>query len=147
MWRMLQVDTPEDFVLATGTGNSVREFLALTFDHVGLDWEKYVRFDERYLRPAEVDSVIGDASKAKSVLGWKPQVQTPELVKIMVAADIRALEHAGLYLDRPAAPAGMEPGLVLNGNRPPGKPCIRVRTPAGSHRAALDEDTSSRTDH
>jgi GDPmannose 4,6-dehydratase len=105
MWRMLQVDTPEDFVLATGTGNSVREFLALAFDEVGLDWEKYVRFDERYLRPAEVDSIIGDASKAKSVLGWKPQVQMPELVKIMVAADIQALEDsAPTWIDRPDLP-------------------------------------------
>ena len=105
MWRMMQVDTPEDFVLATGTGYSVREFLALAFDQVDLDWEKYVRFDERYLRPAEVDSVIGDASKAKSVLGWKAQVQTPELVRIMVAADIRALEEARPnWIDRPKLP-------------------------------------------
>ena len=66
---MMQVDTPEDFVLATGTGYSVREFLALAFDQVGLDWENYVRFDERYLRPAEVDALIGDASKAKSRAG------------------------------------------------------------------------------
>ena len=119
MWRMLQVDTPEDFVLATGTGNSVREFLALAFDQVGLDWEKYVRFDERYLRPAEVDSIIGDASKAKSVLGWKPQVQMPELVKIMVAADIRALEHAGpTWIDRPDLP-GWSPasGLTITSDQ------------------------------
>lgn len=102
MWRMLQVDTPEDFVLATGTGHSVRDFLALAFDEVGLDWEKHVRFDERYLRPAEVDSIIGDASKAQSVFGWKPQVQMPGLVKIMVAADIAALEHdRPLWIDRP----------------------------------------------
>jgi len=105
MWQMMQADTPEDFVLATGTGCSVREFLALAFDHVGLDWEKYVRFDERYLRPSEVDSVIGDASKAESVLGWKAQVQTPELVRIMVDADIQALEDgASSAIDRPALP-------------------------------------------
>ena len=105
MWRMLQVDTPEDFVLATGRGYSVREFLALAFDQVGLDWQKYVRFDERYLRPAEVDAVIGDASKAKSVLGWNPQVHLPELVKIMVAADIQALEDGGPnWIDRHTLP-------------------------------------------
>jgi GDPmannose 4,6-dehydratase len=105
MWRMLQTDTPEDFVLATGTGNSVREFLAFAFGHVGLDWEKYVRFDERYRRPAEVDSIIGDASKAKAVLGWKPQVRTPELVGIMVDADIQALEDtAPTRIDRPDVP-------------------------------------------
>jgi GDPmannose 4,6-dehydratase len=105
MWRMLQTDSPDDFVLATGEGNPVREFLALAFDEVGLDWEKYVRFDERYLRPAEVDAAVGDPSKAKSVLGWKPQVMLPELVKIMVAADIKALEHADSgWIDQPQLP-------------------------------------------
>ena len=112
MWRMLQFDTPEDFVLATGTGNSVRDFLALAFDQVGLDWEKYVRFDERYLRPAEVEAVIGDASKANSLLGWKPQVPLPQLVKIMVEADLRALENASApRIDRPPL-AGWNPRRV-----------------------------------
>jgi GDPmannose 4,6-dehydratase len=92
MWRMLQLDTPDDFVLATGSGNSVRGFLASAFDYVGLDWEAYIRFDERYRRPAEVHSLIGDASKAESLLGWKPQVLMPQLVKIMVEADVRAVE-------------------------------------------------------
>jgi GDPmannose 4,6-dehydratase len=110
MWRMLQVDTPEDFVLATGMGNSVREFLALAFGQVGLDWEKHVRFDERYLRPADVGSIIGDASKAKSVLGWKPHVVMPELVKIMVEADIRALEgRAPSWIDTPELPGWRSP--------------------------------------
>lgn len=105
MWRMLQADTPDDYVLATGKGYSVRDFLALAFDQVGLDWEKYVRFDDRYLRPNEVDSVIGDAAKAASMLGWKPQVQTPELVKIMVEADIEALAGGPTYsIDRPILP-------------------------------------------
>jgi GDPmannose 4,6-dehydratase len=105
MWRMLQLDTPEDFVLATGIGNSVRGFLALAFDQVGLDWEKYVRFDERYRRPAEVDTLIGDASKAESRLGWMPQLLMPELVKIMVEADIRALEEGSqTEIDRPELP-------------------------------------------
>jgi GDPmannose 4,6-dehydratase len=93
MWRMLQVDEPEDFVLATGIGTSVREFLTLAFEHVGLDWEKYVRFDERYCRPTEIDRLVGDASKAQSRLGWKPQVEAPELVKIMVDADLQALRQ------------------------------------------------------
>jgi GDPmannose 4,6-dehydratase len=110
MWRMLQVDTPEDFVLATGTGYSVREFLALAFDEVGLDCEKYIRFDERYLRPAEVNALVGDASKARSTLGWKPQVQMAELVKIMVAADIRALEAGSLTrIDQPDLPGWNPP--------------------------------------
>lgn len=102
MWRMMQLDTPDDFVLATGVGHSVREFLAAAFDYVGLDWEKFVRFDERYLRPAEVDSVIGDASKARAALGWKPQVPMRELVKIMVDADLRAVEYPNsTFVDRP----------------------------------------------
>ena len=110
MWRMLQFDTPEDFVLATGTGNTVREFLALAFDEVGLDWEKYVRFDDRYLRPAEVESIVGDPAKARSLLGWKPQVQMSELVKIMIAADIRALEdNSDTWIDRPRLPGWYPP--------------------------------------
>lgn len=110
MWRMLQFDTPEDFVLATGTGNTVREFLALAFDEVGLDWEKYVRFDDRYLRPAEVESIVGDPAKARSLLGWKPQVQMSELVKIMIAADIRALEDSSdTWIDRPRLPGWYPP--------------------------------------
>ncbi|SEL12137.1 GDP-mannose 4,6-dehydratase [Rhodococcus maanshanensis] len=105
MWRMLQADAPDDYVLATGIGYSVREFLALAFTHVGLDWERHVRFDERYLRPAEVNTVIGDASKANVALGWKPQVQAPQLVRIMVEADLRALELGGSGpVDRPELP-------------------------------------------
>ena len=102
MWRMLQADVPEDFVLATGIGTSVRGFLTLAFEQVGLDWEKHVRFDERYRRPIEVDALIGDASKAESLLGWKPQVLISELVKIMVEADMRALEAGSPpEIDRP----------------------------------------------
>lgn len=87
MWAMLQHDKPDDYVLATGTAYSIRDFLGFAFGHVGLDWERYVRFDERYLRPAEVDSLIGDASHARSTLAWSPQVLTPELAAIMVDAD------------------------------------------------------------
>ncbi|MEV6270432.1 GDP-mannose 4,6-dehydratase [Kribbella sp. NPDC051936] len=91
MWRMLQHDTPADYVIATGTSYSVRDFVALAFGHVGLDWEKYVDHDRRYERPTEVDSLIGDASKATTDLGWKAQVHVPELVRIMVDADLAAL--------------------------------------------------------
>ena len=87
MWRMLQADAPDDFVIATGTSYTVRDFLRISFEHVGLDWEKHVRFDERYLRPTEVDDLIGDASKAEKVLGWKPTTLTPELARLMVDAD------------------------------------------------------------
>jgi GDPmannose 4,6-dehydratase len=92
MWRMLQQDEPRDYVLATGLGHTVREFLAAAFDHVGLDWQECVRFDPSYERPAEVESMIGDPSRARELLGWKPTVLMPELVKIMVDADMRELE-------------------------------------------------------
>ncbi|MCU1657463.1 MAG: GDP-mannose 4,6-dehydratase [Pseudonocardiales bacterium] len=91
MWRMLQADEPTDYVVATGTAYSVRDFVGFAFERAGLDWEQYVRFDERYLRPAEVDALIGDPSKAAEVLGWKPQVLAPELARIMVDADRAAL--------------------------------------------------------
>lgn len=97
MWRMLQTDEPDDYVLATGSGYSVRDFLDISFSHAGLRWDEHVLFDERYLRPTEVDALIGDASKATSKLGWKATIQTPELAQIMVDADIKALEHAGRH--------------------------------------------------
>lgn len=92
MWRMLQTDEPEDFVLATGVGATVQDFVALAFEYVGLDWRDHVRFDERYTRPIEVNELIGDASRAENSLGWKRQVLMPELVRIMVEADIRSLD-------------------------------------------------------
>lgn len=95
MWRMLQHETPQDYVVATGTAYSVRDFLRFSFEHAGLDWEKYVKFDERYLRPTEVDALIGDASLAESELGWTARVHTPELARIMVDNDVRALEAGG----------------------------------------------------
>ena len=91
MWRMLQADEPTDYVVATGTSYSVGDFVRMAFEHAGLDWEKHVKFDPRYLRPTEVDDLIGDASRAQQILGWQPRVFTPELVKIMVDADRVAL--------------------------------------------------------
>ena len=88
MWRMLQADEPTDYVVATGTSYSVGDFVRMAFEHVGLDWEKHVKFDPRYLRPTEVDDLIGDASKAREILGWEAQVLPPELVRIMVDADL-----------------------------------------------------------
>jgi GDPmannose 4,6-dehydratase len=88
MWRMLQHDEPSDFVLATGTGYTVRDFAQFAFDHAGLDWEKHVRYDADYERPTEVDALIGDASKAEALLGWKAQTRAPELARVMVDADI-----------------------------------------------------------
>jgi GDPmannose 4,6-dehydratase len=95
MWRMLQADEPDDFVLATGGTFTVRDFVQVSFERAGLDWEKHVRFDERYLRPTEVDALVGDASKAADKLGWVPTVDTAELARIMVDADIEALAAAG----------------------------------------------------
>ncbi len=100
MWRMLQHGTPDDFVVATNTAYTVKDFLELSFGHAGLDWQKYVKFDERYLRPTEVDSLIGDASKARDQLGWTPTILTPRLAQIMVDADIKSLELGGSrYVD------------------------------------------------
>ncbi|MCW2866328.1 MAG: gmd [Marmoricola sp.] len=111
MWRMLQADEPDDFVLATGGNFTVRDFVVSSFERAGLDWEKHVRFDERYLRPTEVDALIGDASKALDKLGWKTQVDTEELARIMVDADIAALEHEGSHwIDRPDLDGWRTPG-------------------------------------
>ena len=88
MWRILQHDKPDEFVLATGEMHSVREFLQEAFALVDLDWEKYVECDKRYLRPTEVDQLLGDASKAKRDLGWEPKVRFHDLVKMMVEADL-----------------------------------------------------------
>ncbi len=104
MWRMLQADRPDDYVLATGVGCSVREFLGLAFGHVGLDWQEYVRFDDRYLRPSEVGTVIGDSSKAHAALGWKAQVLVPELAKIMLDNDIKEVVGGVHTIDRPDLP-------------------------------------------
>jgi GDPmannose 4,6-dehydratase len=91
MWLMLQQDKPDDYVIATGETHSVKEFLELAFKYVNLNWEDYVRFDERYLRPTEVDLLIGDPTKAKQKLGWDVSVTFPELVGLMVDADLQAL--------------------------------------------------------
>ena len=88
MWMMLQADEPDDYVIATGETHSVREFLEHAFSHAGLDWEPHVEIDPRYFRPAEVDVLLGDASKARERLGWQPKVGFEELVRIMVDADV-----------------------------------------------------------
>jgi len=97
MWRMLQQDKPDDYVVATGETHTVQEFLEVAFARAGLDPKKHVAFDKRYLRPAEVDLLIGDASKAKKKLGWEPKVKFKQLAEIMVDADIQLLaeEQAG----------------------------------------------------
>ena len=90
MWLMLQQDQPDDYVISTGETHAVREFLELAFSYVNLDWQDYVEFDERYLRPSEVDLLIGDSTKARQKLGWKLSVTFKELVALMVEADLQA---------------------------------------------------------
>jgi GDPmannose 4,6-dehydratase len=109
LWHVAQQDEPDDIVIATGESHSVREFLDVAFEHAGLgDWSDYVQIDPRYFRPAEVDYLLGDSTKAREQLGWEPRVRFEELVQIMVDADIEALDdqlagkvtvysHEGVY--------------------------------------------------
>ena len=102
MWRMLQHDVPMDFVLATGQAATVKDFLTSAFSHAGLDWQEFVQFDPRYLRPTEVDALIGDSSLAEKELGWKAKTMPDELARLMVEADIQAQAHAGsTWIDSP----------------------------------------------
>jgi GDPmannose 4,6-dehydratase len=100
MWKMLQLPAGDDYVVATGTDLSVKDFVELSFRYVNLDWEKYVRFDEKYLRPTEVDSLVGNAAKAQKALDWKPGVSPQELASIMVDYDLAVLD--GAKIDSPA---------------------------------------------
>ncbi|KNE82858.1 MULTISPECIES: GDP-mannose 4,6-dehydratase [Streptomyces] len=105
MWRMLQQNEPDDYVVATGVSHSVHEFVEQCFAHVGLDWRDHVRFDERYLRPTEVDHLIGDASKAESQLGWRATVRAPELARLMVDAELNVLRNGRAPGDQAAPTA------------------------------------------
>jgi GDPmannose 4,6-dehydratase len=93
MWKMLQVSEPDDYVVATGETHSIREFLDLTFSALDLDWKKYVEHDPRYERPAEVELLLGDPTRAKEKLGWTPKVKFPELVQMMVKSDLKLAEQ------------------------------------------------------
>ena len=93
MWAMLQQDKPDDYVIGTGESHSVQEFAELAFSHAGLDWRDHVEVDPRYFRPAEVDDLCADVSKARRVLGWEPKVSFQELVAMMVDSDVAALEQ------------------------------------------------------
>jgi GDPmannose 4,6-dehydratase len=93
MWAMLQLDAPEDFVIATGESNTVRRCVEIAFDQVGLDWEPYVKIDDAFKRPAEVDLLVGDPAKAKRVLGWEPRTNFEQLIRLMVDADLKLLSR------------------------------------------------------
>lgn len=95
MWRMLQQKKAGDFVIATGKAHTVRDFARIAFSHAGLDWRKYVKVDRRLYRPAEVNSLLGDAGKARRVLGWKPRVDFEGLVRMMVDADLKRIQNSG----------------------------------------------------
>lgn len=101
MWLMLQAENPDDFVISTGKSSTVKDFLDFTFSAVGLDWKSFVRFDERYLRPTEVDSLIGSSSKALESLDWSASVEVQELAHIMVNHDIRCLQENRHVVDQP----------------------------------------------
>jgi GDPmannose 4,6-dehydratase len=93
MWLMLQQDEPDDYVVATGRTTSVQELVEMAFGFVGLDWRKHVVLDTSFTRPAEVDALVGDASKARRRLGWQPKVALPELIRMMVEADLERLSR------------------------------------------------------
>jgi GDPmannose 4,6-dehydratase len=99
MWLMVQQDEPDNYVIATGETHTIREMCQVAFGHVGLNYEDYVVCDKRFFRPAEVDLLVGDASKAGQTLGWEPQVSFTELIQMMVDADIKALEHGERFPD------------------------------------------------
>jgi GDPmannose 4,6-dehydratase len=92
MWLMLQQPKGDDFVIATGESATVQQFAEVAFMRANLDWQKYIKIDKRYLRPSEVDSLVGDASKAAKILNWKPKTNWKKLAEIMVDADIKLLE-------------------------------------------------------
>ena len=102
MWRMLQQDSPDDYVIATGVSHSVRDLVEAAFSHVGLEWQDHVETDPALLRPAEVEHLVGDSTKARQVLDWTPSVDFEELVHMMVDAD----------LDRLASPQGRSPMIA-----------------------------------
>ena len=102
MWRMLQHDVAQDYVLATGQARTIRDFLKASFEALDMDWEEYVEFDPRYLRPTEVDKLIGDYSLAEKELGWAPKTNPDKLAQIMVQADVESLSHEGsAWIDKP----------------------------------------------
>lgn len=93
MWMMLQQDEPDDYVICSGETHSVEELVQIAFDHVGLDWKQYVKIDQRFVRPAEVDLLIGDASKAKEKLGWEPKVSFSEMINMMIENDLKMVQE------------------------------------------------------
>ena len=132
MWLMLQQDQADDYVIATGVSHSVRELVEIAFGHAGLDWQKYVRIDPAFLRPAEVDHLIGDASKAKRVLGWEPKVDFEQLIEMMVDADLERLSAQPRLQGRPTIASD---GVTVNLKE-------KIRDAAGAGSASSASATS-----
>ena len=128
MWRMLQHSEPQDYVLATNSAYSVKDFVRMSFEHVGLEWEKYVEHDERYERPTEVNALVGDYSKAQRILGWEPTIRTPELVRSWSMPTSSCwttsgpADSSGSTHDR-RRPAGAQPASA----RAPSSECSAIR--------------------
>ncbi len=117
MWLMLQQEQPGDYVIATGATHSVRDFVALAFDHAGLDWQEHVDIDANLLRPTEVDCLVGDARKARSILGWQPRISFRQLVAEMVDADLELLQQqvkAGFRKKIPLAVDTLSHGSIIS---------------------------------
>jgi GDPmannose 4,6-dehydratase len=123
MWRMLQTDEPDDYVVATGVGHTVRDFAHLAFAHAGLDAERHLRHDPRYERPLEVGALIGDAAKARALLGWTARVHTPQLAALMVDAELDALARPA---DAEAGPVDAPLGALRQLPRPTPEPAPRT---------------------
>jgi GDPmannose 4,6-dehydratase len=104
MWLMLQQDRADDYVIATGISHSVRQLVETAFEHVGLDWRAHVKLDPKYIRPAEVEHLIGDNTKARQALGWKPTVDFRRLVTMMVDADLARVASEPAAVDRTPVP-------------------------------------------
>jgi len=148
MWLMLQAEKPQDYVIATGESHSVREFLDLVFGHLDLDWKKHVEIDPRYFRPAEVNELLGDMSKARRQLGWEPKVRFAELARMMIDADLKDLRDGGgisvgkheMRLHRPGTldkqPHRLKLAYLLGSNQRPATLCRRQRGAAGLRPAA-----------
>ena len=156
MWLMLQQEQPDDYVIATGVSHSVRELVEIAFAHVGLDWQKHVRIDPALLRPAEVDHLLGDPSKARAELGWTPSVDFKQLVEMMVDADLALLALGAGGRARPGAVARAtvevtnEPTISnVNNDRERQQPGLldRIRTQEGQgrrHRPRLRRPAAGR---
>ena len=100
MWLMMQYKEPEDWVIATGEAHSVKEFLDISFNHVGLKWEDYIKIDEKYIRPNEVNYLLGNPNKAKDLLDWKPKVSFEDLAVMMVESDLKLAEQEKVLLEK-----------------------------------------------